>query len=502
MKKKILSGILALTLLVGCNRGMLTAIAAGEPKITLLRSDKAKVGEALGPDTKIIKATNLPKGYNIANIKTGLWNASFNPHAGYTGNKIVGGVCEASIVDRISSKKDFIVYKPGTYTMQLQIYKNDKDYDNKINSGKAIKFTVEEPEITHNAPASIQVGGNIKLTTALTNTALKNKKVKTIEDEIKRQDNRLNELAYKPVVEVIEGKDCVKQDSQDYTNTLNSSEKLSFSKAGTVKLKITYKQIDTCHGCLFDSETGADKRYNVEKIVTIKVTKPTITTTKAPVTTTKAPATTTKVPSSTTTSVPSETTTSAPPVTTTTISTTDTTTDTWNDVVDDGTGIEITGEGLPKGAQLSALQIEGKAFNEVVDKVSGLDKKVKIKTLFDLSLLESDSDNTQIHPNGKVKISIPVPVSLQGDTKRLVAVFIGDDGKATELPTSIDGDKITFETDHFSMYAIAVRQNDTSTQTDDKSGGNWWIVVVAIVVAGAGVATAVVIIKKRKNNTV
>lgn len=69
---------------------------------------------------------------------------------------------------------------------------------------------------------------------------------------------------------MIEGQDCVKQSGQDYSNTLSSSETLTFKKAGTVKLKVTYQQIllsDYNSGVIFTGE-----RYHPEKTFTIQVT--------------------------------------------------------------------------------------------------------------------------------------------------------------------------------------------------------------------------------------
>ena len=78
-------------------------------------------------------------------------------------------------------------------------------------------------------------------------------------------------VAYRPTVEIIVGNDIVKQSGQDYSNTLKTSETLSFSKTGIVKLKIKYEQIDTAgnrhFGEIFDSRC-----YNPEKTVTINVT--------------------------------------------------------------------------------------------------------------------------------------------------------------------------------------------------------------------------------------
>ncbi len=182
-------------------------------------------------------------------------------------------------------------YKPGTDYLNLS-YKEWK------NLGCLGSVTVEEPVIKTNAPISVKVGSTLDLTTELTDTALKNLKTSEYEkyEEYEKNfviddyntsrwyyDGDNNPVAYKPSVTVTDGADCVKQSAQDYTNTLTSSETLSFIKTGTVKLKISYKQFATDSNLLcsykYDEEKQEtieykdDKRYNPEKIITIQVTE-------------------------------------------------------------------------------------------------------------------------------------------------------------------------------------------------------------------------------------
>ena len=107
---------------------------------------------------------------------------------------------------------------------------------------------------------------------------------------------------------------------------------------------------------------------------------------------------------------------------------------------------------------------------------------------FDISL---ESGNVKIQPSGKVLVSIPIPSGY--DRERLTIYHIATDGTQTELPSAVDGNMITFETDHFSTYVVAEKAVPVNTTPVDKSGGNQayiWIILSAVLVVlliGTGV---------------
>ena len=88
--------------------------------------------------------------------------------------------------------------------------------------------------------------------------------------------------------------------------------------------------------------------------------------------------------------------------------------------------------------------------------------------MFDIKL---ESNGVTIQPNGKVKISIPVPDDF--DKSNLVVYRVEEDGTKIEYAVTIDGDVATFETDHFSTYVLAEKETtqnteNTSNNTDRK----------------------------------
>jgi hypothetical protein len=171
------------------------------------------------------------------------------------------------ITNLFSEFGDTIIIKPGRYDFQA--------YYDGVSVCEPAVIEVEEPEIICNLPETVEVGATVDFMTELANTALEN-------TDVARYENKDNydyyesagkvhwswknqkgfPVSYKPSVTVISGTDCVKQSEQNYSETLKSSEKLTFIKEGVVKLKISYKQIETYTDMLTS---------DIEKIVTVKV---------------------------------------------------------------------------------------------------------------------------------------------------------------------------------------------------------------------------------------
>lgn len=171
------------------------------------------------------------------------------------------------ITNLFSKFRDTIIIKPGRYDFQA--------YYDGVSVCEPAVIEVEEPEIICNLPERVEVGATVDFMTELANTALES-------TDVARYENKDNydyyesagkvhwswknqkgfPVSYKPSVTVISGTDCVKQNEQNYSETLKSSEKLTFIKEGVVKLKISYKQIETYTDMLTS---------DIEKIVTVKV---------------------------------------------------------------------------------------------------------------------------------------------------------------------------------------------------------------------------------------
>lgn len=133
-------------------------------------------------------------------------------------------------------------------------------------------------------------------------------------------------------------------------------------------------------------------------------------------------------------------------------------------LTDSTTDIKLeTSEGvIPSNTVLEVASItEGTTYNTVKTALANI-SKFKI---FDITL---KSNGVAIQPNGKVKISIPVPTEF--DKSKLVVYRVEDNGDKTEYAVTVNGDVATFETDHFSTYVLAEKETTQNTEnTNNKT---------------------------------
>lgn len=376
-------------------------------------------------------------------------------------------------------------YRPGTVTFKPTYSYGDTEDDaltgTQVPVGNSISITVEAPVITTNAPATATAGTSFNLTTALTNIDLTNRKVSDFAEALAHDTddryypsdrNLVNMPAYQPSVEVVTGNALITQSNQDFTNTLNTSETLSLNKAGTVELKVTYRQINTC------GMPDPTKRYSPTKTITINVTapsQPSSSKSNTPSTFSKSqPASQASSASSSGASSSTISTMSSQPIV----------------LTDETSGIKIGAQSgvIPDGASVVAKPIT--TGGQFVKLTTALVDTAGKFTAFDISLTKG---GTKIEPNGKVLVSIPIPSGY--DKTKLAIFFVDDEGKITQIPSTIDGANITFETDHFSNYVVAEKlAAATGSQVVGNSHpkcGNTtiWIVVFVVIVllVGAGV---------------
>lgn len=116
---------------------------------------------------------------------------------------------------------------------------------------------------------------------------------------------------------------------------------------------------------------------------------------------------------------------------------------------------------IPANTVLNTKEVkEEKVLNTVKESLKDIATKYMV---YDINLL---SNGVKIQPNGKVKISIPVPTEY--NKANLVIYRVADNGDKTEYAVTVNGDIATFETDHFSTYVLAekeIKQNTGNTET-------------------------------------
>lgn len=114
--------------------------------------------------------------------------------------------------------------------------------------------------------------------------------------------------------------------------------------------------------------------------------------------------------------------------------------------------IESTTNVIPENTKLLVKEVTtGNNYNIVSQ---ALETDVNKFVLYDISL---ESNNAKIQPNGKVKISIPVP---NGFDKNNISVYRVEDKEnkieySTKIEKMEEKEYAVFETDHFSNYVIA-----------------------------------------------
>lgn len=156
---------------------------------------------------------------------------------------------------------------------------------------------------------------------------------------------------------------------------------------------------------------------------------------------------------------------------------------------DEKTGIKLeTDDGVvPPDTVIQAEPVtEGGNFTIVNDALAQTSRKW---VAYDISLL---SDNVKIQPSGKVKITMPVP---KGMNKNKMALFhVAEDGTLTQIPFALDEtkDHLIFETDHFSLYAVAETDDANPSTGDGGQGALPWVAGL-LLLAGA----AILLMRKR-----
>lgn len=500
--KRMIGWFLCLAIVLGIGGGLCVNVsAASEPYVTHSLPKTMKVGASLRdlPDT-VVHYHHLTPGKQVVLNEIdyiGLNKIAVGDHAGDGPWDVIVDK-EGNANSRSIARFIYRVYRPGIITYQPGYYyadTKDEIYNGTpISIGDPIRIIVEEPIITHNAPSTIKVGSNLTLKTELTNTALTNKKVSEYTEEIEHDtdphyipnNDNIHTVAYRPIVEVVEGQSLVKQSGQDYTNTLHTSETLSFYGAGTVKLKVTYRQINTC--CLITEKR--DTRYNPEKTITIKVTDNTV-----------PPTSSTTASSGTTTSSENSTSSSSSASTSSTTSdiTSDTTSSTGVPVttIDEETGIQLEAEPgvVPPDTVIQAEEVKDGGNFVIIN--NALEQTSDKWVAYDISLI---SNQAEIQPNGNVKITIPRPKGL--NMNKMVLYHVADDGTLTQIPFTMDKtkDNLIFETDHFSLYAVVESETavNNPNPAEDNHTGLWIIVSAVILVLLIGAGGAVWFFKFRK----
>ena len=174
-------------------------------------------------------------------------------------------------------------------------------------------------------------------------------------------------------------------------------------------------------------------------------------------------------------------------------------------------GATVTGTNVPTGATVTVNTVTDKDTLAKVDKAvkDTLSSKVGKYAVLDITMTDAAGAKIQPLNNGNVLVTIDVPSTLDAN-KGLVVYRMEDNGTLTELKTSVENGKVSFETNHFSTYivaekaavaeetttAAAAKETTTAKTNSPKTGDAAPVAALMIVALGA---CGAVIASKKKN---
>ena len=155
---------------------------------------------------------------------------------------------------------------------------------------------------------------------------------------------------------------------------------------------------------------------------------------------------------------------------------------------------------LPAGTVIEVVEKSNESISEQIlgEFAATAETVVEALGVYDLNLL---LDGVKIQPNGAVVVTLPAP-KFTAEYDRIIVVFIADDGSYDECKTTVNADgTISFETDHFSKYAV-IGVNEEKADDRIGVGAIIAIVVGAVLVVGGGAFAIYWFVIKKKNKPV
>lgn len=168
----------------------------------------------------------------------------------------------------------------------------------------------------------------------------------------------------------------------------------------------------------------------------------------------------------------------------------------------DDKSVIISGK-LPKDVKMTSKVLNQKEINSLVEKMNKINsqflKTASLEKVFDLNLLLK---NQEYNPDGSVKVTLKIDKAFKG--KNLGIIYIDEQGNVTKIKSIRDQEYITFDTTHFSTYAIVSYTNSNDTGVSEsgevevpKTNDQAPIIMNIILILGASIVLYGVYRKKR-----
>ena len=103
----------------------------------------------------------------------------------------------------------------------------------------------------------------------------------------------------------------------------------------------------------------------------------------------------------------------------------------------------------------AVLQVFKIGSDDTIDAILNSDDPLEAYEIYNISFVKND---TLVQPNGKVKVYLPIPDGMVGNTCKVYRRE--SDDTWTVLDAYIEGSYLVFETDHFSVYALVGNRDE------------------------------------------
>lgn len=153
-----------------------------------------------------------------------------------------------------------------------------------------------------------------------------------------------------------------------------------------------------------------------------------------------------------------------------------------------GNVLDFVAEGVPQGSALGVRVLTDgdltedfwKYNTQAIARVG-----CAVGAMYDLSLL--DGSGAAVQPVGRVTVTFTVPNELRSKAGLQIA-YVGELGEVELLGGIVQGDKITFTTDHFSTFCLVWAEGQSKT---GNSGGTIFLIVLVEFLVLAALVTAI-----------
>lgn len=239
----------------------------GDVKTTYLIKNTFKIGEPLSDEPAVVKKVVRFENCLYGSELSGLYGISQKTLEDL-GNWFIipdwgGAFSEYQNRTSFGLMPGYAAYQPGIF--EIAAVSGEQVI------GAPHNVEIEEAEVEVSVPKQVVAGDKIQISSRLGNTACKNLPVADIKTDLFIQEPGLEyDLGFQPTLEILEGEQLIQRENGDYSHTLESSEELTFTGSGKVRMKLSYKMINP-----YENGDGREFHpYNPEKIIEINVIEP------------------------------------------------------------------------------------------------------------------------------------------------------------------------------------------------------------------------------------